>query len=453
VSELRCPAELERAQAFSQANEEAGGDGDVPPRGAWAAHLASCGRCRAEWEQTAAVIALARQRVVAPPSRAQLEQIRTAILASSPPPPRREVQRKRWTRAVVALASVAALATLAVHTRRPDERTHVAIVHPHDGAHFAQVAQAPEELVRLRDGTLDVDVVALRSGERFRLVAGSDLIEADGASFEVTASADRLVAVHVVHGHVELRRAGAAPLWLPAAAGWRVGGPSAGPAPAPSIATSVSVEAVPVAGDRLSVAAALPAESAVAVVRRALAGHLVREPARKVPLAVTASPPAAGDGAPTVEELPSPTAPTATPALPADRVPAAAPPDPQEAAFVVGWEAMRRGDFERAAAAFAGAVAVSPWGPLAPDGSYWHAVALARLHRTSDAVTAFREFLVNFPDSPRSGRASAMLGWMLVDTRELEEARRRFEAASLDPSVELRRSARQGLESLTAEPD
>ena len=113
-----------------------------------------------------------------------------------------------------------------------------------------------------------------------------------------------------------------------------------------------------------------------------------------------------------------------------------------------GWEAMRRGELETAAVEFSRAVALAPQGPLAGDATFWHAVTIARVGRSAEAVAALRGFVATYPTSARVGEASAMLGWMLVDAHELEEARRRFQAAVNDPQPSVQASGRQGLELL-----
>ena len=113
-----------------------------------------------------------------------------------------------------------------------------------------------------------------------------------------------------------------------------------------------------------------------------------------------------------------------------------------------GWDAMRQGELGQAAAAFSRAIALAPDGALAEDATFWHAVAVARLERTQEAVAAFRSFLDAYPTSARAGEASAMLGWLFVDRHELDEARRRFRAAINDPHPSVQASARKGLEML-----
>jgi TolA-binding protein len=109
---------------------------------------------------------------------------------------------------------------------------------------------------------------------------------------------------------------------------------------------------------------------------------------------------------------------------------------------------MRAGDFQKAATGFASVIAVSPAGPLADEGAFWRAVALARAGSSGAAIAAFRDMLDRYGTSPRGGEASAMLGWLLVDAHQWDEAARRFRAAAGDPTDAVRISARKGLDAI-----
>ena len=391
-----CPTELELDCAVC-----AGLDG------AMAAHVETCVGCRSFVEDTRNAIDLALDLPVELPSAVHLEERRTALLAAWDPatisreplvqpapiaaaPPRRRVLR--WAALATALAAASVLGVISLRgtTAAPEVTVSHPVrgtVHPHAGAQYSRAAQPPDEIVRLRDGTLDLDVDPLAPGERFRVVVGADQVEVRGTSFEVVAAADHLVAVHVVHGRVEVTRAGNAPIVL----------------------TDGQVWSAPVT------IAPPPATPLQPPPRRA------RSIPQRTPR-ITAAPVVAVGPIATV--------------------------DPQEVAFDRGWEAMRIGEYGQAAAAFNRAVALAPNGALSEDAGFWHAVAVARLHRRADAIAAFRSFLDAFPTSSRAGEASAMLGWLLVDIHELDEARRRFRDAASDPNAGARGSARKGLELL-----
>jgi TolA-binding protein len=421
MSDRGCPSELELERALA-------GCADAELR----AHLLACCTCAAAWREVSEAIALARELPVRLPSNGHCEELRTALLAS-PAVPRR---RLRPSRVVPILFGAAAVAGIIFglwprgHAEAPSAAIHArrGTVHAHAGAQFALAAEPPDELVRLRDGTIDLDVQPLLDGERFRVVVGAAEVEVRGTSFEVVARGDALVAVQVVHGRVEVRRPGLAPIVLTAGQGWQATGA------APTVTAGAEGAPAPIAPAPIAPAPIAPAPIAPAPIAPApIAPHGHRSPPPIAPPIAIAPP---------VE----------TPPIPA---PAPAPvraPDPQEVAFVAGWDAMRRGDFSTAARAFARVYALTSEGPLAEDGAYWHAVAVARAGRSAEAIGAFRGFLAEFPRSNHVGAAAAMLGWMLVDTGDLEEARTRFRAAAADPSAAVQASARDGLQALEPAP-
>jgi hypothetical protein len=145
-------------------------------------------------------------------------------------------------------------------------------------------------------------------------------------------------------------------------------------------------------------------------------------------------------------EAPSPSVEPPPGEAPAPPAPPARAPD--ELAYDQAWEALRAGDFARAASGFSQVLTLVPEGALVEDASFWRAVALARGKRIGEARSAFRDFLDGHARSPRAGEASAMLGWLLVDARYYDEAARRFTAAAGDASPAVRRSAQAGLDAL-----
>ena len=349
-------------------------------------------------------IELARELPAEIPARAHREEIRTALLARADVP--RAAPRRSHRYAVAALGAAAAVVVgyLATHPAEPAaDAADVAVapaprahghVHPHAAAVLGTGAPSPDEVVQLRDGTIDVEVDPLGPGERFRVLVGASEIEVRGTAFTVVADHDALVDVHVAHGRVEVRPAGAAMTVLGAGAAWH-----APPITAPA-APQVSATAAPVHHD-------VPPRAVAAPVNHDVPPRAVAKP-----------------------------------------VPPPAPLALDQLAYNDAWSALRAHRFHDAAAAFARALAVAPEGPLADDARYWHAVALAREPRPADAITAFRELLDEHPGSGHHGEASAMLGWLLVDARQLGEARTRFEAATTDASDDVRASARAGLAAL-----
>ncbi len=400
MSDSPCPSEAALDRAHSLAVDSV-----------IVAHVALCEACRTVWDEMTSAAELARELPVDVPSAAHREAIRTAVLAGGAVRPETRDRRASWRVPALAIAAAAAVGLFVVTAPRStapvadapvaELHTHRGVVHAHAGAHYAMTTPSPDEIVRLRDGTIDVDIDPLFPGERFRVIIGTDEVEVRGTSFEVVAEADRLRSVHVVHGRVEVRHAGIRVAVLTAGQGWT--------------AATVTAEVTP--------PPIAPAQPAV-----------VRQPRRPVPAAKPTQP---AQPAIVAELSPAPPAPPATPR------------DPQEPAFVTGWDAMRRNDYRRAAAAFARTVALDPQGSLAEDGAFWYAVALAHLPPFADATAAFHAFLAKFPASTRAGEASAMLGWILVAT-DTEEARHLFEAALHDPSASVQNSARKGLDALAA---
>ncbi|HWU87032.1 MAG TPA: tetratricopeptide repeat protein [Kofleriaceae bacterium] len=391
-----CPSPIELSRALAMGAEPE-----------LTAHIAGCPTCSTAWTEHVEAIDLARELPLDLPAAARRDEVRTAILAAAPVPPR-VMRRARWIAPALATAALLALILVGAHHRAPAPtpssmpatRGHL---HPHADARVVEVAGSPDEIVRVREGTVDIDVDPLLLGERFRVLVGADVIEVHGTSFQVAASADRLVGVHVAHGRVEVRRLGVSPVFLTAGQTWHE----------PEVAAS----------------APQPPPSAIEVPVPPL-----HRPLSEVPL--------------------RPTRPMPTPSAPAP-APAAPPPslgELGETAFVSGWEAMRRKEFRQAAAAFARVRSLAPDGSLAEDASFWYAVALARQHLTAEAIPALREFLASYRASARAGAAATMLGWLLIEAHEPKEALQQFNSALGDPSASVRASARAGIAALHA-PD
>jgi hypothetical protein len=372
---MSCPGDLELARAVS-----------VGPDERLAQHLEACAPCRASWQATLDAIALAREVDASLPSTERREEVRTAILAT------RIARPTAMRRApYVVAAGLAAAAVVALVLARSDDAPAMpaahGTIHADPGAQFTTSAP-PDEIVRLVEGSLDVEVSPLLAGERFRVIVGDGEVEVRGTRFVVTARGDHLVAVVVQHGIVDVRIAGRELVRLGEGQSWHV-----------SVAT---VETAPPPR-------ADPAPRAV----------VDRRPDR--PRAV-------------VVPKPDPVVPHVPP--------------PAEVAYGEAWDAMRAREFARAASEFGRVVALG--GGLVEDASYWHAVALARGGSRDAAIVAFRGYLDAYAQSPRAGEASAMLGWLLVDARQLVEAERRFRAAADDSSPTVRTSARNGLAALRA---
>lgn len=441
-----CPTELELAGSL---------DALDPPL---LAHLDTCAPCRSAHDSFVRAVELARELPLDLPSALERDRMRAAVLtacsdlaqplrsrgmfapvretivlsdadllpADAPPPPRRlglgtlppppAPRRRRSIPAALAggigVAAAAAL-WLAMPDPAPAPHQHGRVL-AKPGARYT-ITHTPDEIVRLEDGEIEVDVAPLHPGERFRVVVGDAEIEVHGTRFAVRADRDRLLAVAVHHGLVEVRPAGRIASALRRGQSWQRTGIAASRAAAPT-ASSPSAAASPVASSPT-------ATSSTSRPRTPASTPTISSPLDSRSAPITPSRTA--------------TVPTAS-----ARTPARA---PDELAYDAGWTALRAGDFARAQAAFARVFLLAPDGALAEDASFWHAVALARGGRAEEATTAFRDFLAAHPRASRAGEASAMLGWLLVDARQHDEAARRFRAASGDANPSVRASARDGL--------
>lgn len=268
-------------------------------------------------------------------------------------------------------------------------------IRPRGGAkfeHFTRHAAAPglraDEVVHVAAGTVQVDVAPLARDERFRVVTLDAEVEVRGTSFEVEVEQDRLIAVRVTSGLVEVRPRDGAPRMLSAGQSWRHDEP----------------EAVAVVEEK-------PVEKPVVVPVEDLR----------------------------VEAPPAAEIPDATPAIPEPA------PNESELAFEAGWELLKNGDAAGAAEKFA---AIDDGGALSEDAMYWRAVALARAKKYDEAEATMRSFLDRFSSSVRAGEVSVMLGRRLLDRGAFGEARLRFSAAQSDPSSRVRKAAETGLADL-----
>jgi TolA-binding protein len=227
-------------------------------------HLASCAKCAARSRALDAIV-VEVSHLPAPPgmsdeSRAQI----AARLLAAPPrsaPAKAPALRLRVTTAAavaaVAAAFAVALGALVVRERAgtPAQTTASqstfatpatpatpaaplsppalsrASIRAIGDARFARVQPPPEEIVRLDEGRIELDVVPLAPGERFRVVTGNGEVEVRGTSFEVLAADHRLVAVSVSRGRVEVRSGGGGLAVLDAGDRWEQG-----PTPDPAAA-------------------------------------------------------------------------------------------------------------------------------------------------------------------------------------------------------------------------
>lgn len=231
----RCPSPRHLERGYGEADAELG------------AHAASCDRCGAAWRDMARIEQLGAAWRREPVDRARLEQLRTRVLAGAAQaatrPPKRRPAVLRV--ALAGLVPVAALAWwIVMRDAAPAPRlppsVHRAVVHPHSGARYVLLGGQPNEIVKLVDGTIDVEVAPLHPGERFRVVTADAEVEVRGTAFRVFASAGHLRQVDVDHGVVDVRLSERDTVTLTAGQAWNAAvaatenAPAdAGPPPAP----------------------------------------------------------------------------------------------------------------------------------------------------------------------------------------------------------------------------
>ena len=271
-------------------------------------------------------------------------------------------------------------------------------------ARFTRVQLPPDDVVRLDDGTIVIEVAPLPGGERFRVKTEDGEVEVRGTRFQVSASRGKLTAVTVASGHVEVRSAGGGHVVLDPGDEWVSGAEEA--VNGPNGATS---------NETGGLKRNQPGEAAAS-----------GEPARPLSKSRGSRAPA-GPGV--VDQ-------TADPSSPFHAA---------RASFDRAWSLLRQGDARRAAALFAEVERTSGDGDIAEDALYWQSVATARAGERHEARALFEGFLRRFPSSSRAGGAAAALGWLYVENGQTDEARRAFERATEDPSPVVRASARDGL--------
>jgi len=425
---MTCPSEPELARALTL--------GADPPI---AAHLAACRACRETWDGTKRAIDLARELPAAIPPHGRREEVRTAVLAAAASMAGRPARRVWLAPAIAGAAAAGVIAYLAIPrgsspppVTAPAHHAH-GTVHPHPGARYLATASGPDEVVRLTDGAIDVEVEPLSPGERFRVVVGGAEIEVRGTAFTVIASDEHLLGVTVARGRVDVRPVIGAPAVLGAGQSWHA---TLAAVVAPSSPPLSSPSSLPSSSPSVSVAPASPPHRAAVFVP---APPPVPAP-RARHAAVLASPHPAEQVTPG-EASPTSASPQAKPAGDTTRT-------PEELSYDQAWEALRANNFARAASGFSRVLLLAPDSPLVEDASFWHAVALARGKRSAEALSAFRDFLDTYARSARAGEANAMLGWILIDARAYDEAARRFRAAVGDASAAVRTSAQAGLDAL-----
>jgi hypothetical protein len=110
-------------------------------------------------------------------------------------------------------------------------------------------------------------------------------------------------------------------------------------------------------------------------------------------------------------------------------------------AFRRGWDALRAGEFERAAIELEAAAGDAG---LGEDASYWAAIAWGRAGQAAKARAGLERFLERYPRATRAGEAHLALARLLDDP---DAARAHREAAARDPDPRVRAAAEAALAS------
>jgi hypothetical protein len=366
------------------------------------AHVAACAACAAEFAALREIAAEARSLPAPPRMNSESRAAISARLLAAPPEPRRrEVRPAHRTAVFSTLAAAVALAIVGVAVSdrrvvpappagpvRPPAFTSRASIRAIGNARFFRAQPPPDEIVRLDDGRIELDVNPLAAGERFRVVTDSGEIEVRGTRFEVLASHGTLRSVSVSRGRVEVRSGGGLAVLDPGDRWEQAPPPDAAPPAVVAPATRAAVIA---------------------------------------PAPAVAPPPPARRG-------PAPSAPS--------RGQASA---NESALFDRAWSSLRAGNAGEAAASFAELERRARGHAIEEDALYWRAVSVARTKDSAAAGLLFREFLRRFSGSSRRGEASLALGWILLDAGNVSGAKQAFEQALSDPAGSVRDSAREGL--------
>jgi TolA-binding protein len=429
------------------------------------AHLDSCARCTAALASHANVADEARLLPIVAPSPDHARLVRAALMTAARAPAVAAAPRRLRLFGVGAATALAAAAILFVVIRRPASSTQVAYrgaIHAHDGAQFARVGGVPDEIVRLTRGTITVEVSPLHAGERFRVITADSEVEVRGTAFDVTAEDDKLAAVRVLHGKVEVRASGAAPKLLAAGERWEMKlattelddeklVAAAASKVEPNTGDSASQHADARADATGSARAHIARDASRGDASRDMPGDTARAAAR-ADVTRDASRTKPGDTAradTARTDKPGRTVAPDKPAIATDasKSPLAstqgAPKRPIEILFEQGWAALAAGNPRDAATSFERAATSAPNDPLAEDAWFWRASALARA-KSSAATGALEQFLARYPRSNRAGEASAVLGWIVIAT-DLDRAENLFTMAATDRVPAVRASAEKGL--------
>jgi hypothetical protein len=372
-----------------------------------AEHARSCALCAARLREERDFDALLDELPETPAaSEDRVADVREALLEKFAAQKRRRPM-PRWVAAAAALLVAGGAFAALGSVDRDSEPVVVETaaqrgsVHDLGGARVVRHGNLPDEIVRVTDGAVLVEVDPLAQNERFRVVTGDAEIEVHGTVFEVRAEGDELQAVRVLHGEVEVRLEGAEPVMLHDGERWFR--PVEEPAPIPAAQ-------VPAAEQSAEVVVAAAAPSAP-VVEAAPTERRERSSEESEPETARAA--RAG-----------------------------------ESDFVEGWRLYRAGEHSAAAEAFARATRDASDVGLAEDAAYWQASALRESGSDAAATRAWEGFVSRFPASARADEAAVHIGRARALEQRWDDARRWFERASDSADSRIREAAAEGIAEL-----
>jgi tetratricopeptide (TPR) repeat protein len=383
MSQSACPTPEELSRQLSLGPDEV-----------FSSHLSSCSKCSQALEAESSLLGMFRELPWGEPPAAQVSGVRSVILQQASQQQSIAPASARWPWARLALVAVLLLAVgatlyLSLSAPQQNKTPALALANVEATANSQYVYEGPKdnEVVRLQEGTVMVQVTHLKPGERFRVIIGDAEVEVRGTKFSVTAKDNKLVRVVVFEGKVEVRPAkGEQRLLLP------------------SQAWDVEKDLVPVTATNTQ-----PTTLAVAPEDPKT---LVKDP--KIP-----------KDEPKVSRSTS------------------------EEAFDAGFALMREANFEAASESFLLAATLDPKASIVEDARFWYATALNRAGKKAQAQTALTAFVAKYPNSPRRGEAAVSLGKLLLNSGDLEGAQIMFESAQDDAVSVVQKSAKDGLAAVT----
>jgi len=382
--EYRCPTPEELTRAYFEGSFE-GLD----------AHLISCENCAREWRELDTIVELGEKLPYEPPSSDQVDKVLIGLYAKASKTEKSKYLDHKWAIGAVATVAITLLTAILFATIWTGSNKHKnqspvfrGTITAKGQAQYVVESGQPDEVLRLIDGEISIDVAPLKSGEKFHVVVGDAKVLVLGTVFSVMARNNELIDVEVHHGSVEIYKPAKEPVILELNQRW-----------SQHTAVVAMVNTEPVKTEPMQ----------VALVTRESFSPVVRQKSESIP-------------SPSIS------------------------PSESEAQSAVreGIRLLKTGSYSAAAKTFENALGKGE-GPLQEEAAYWSGVAYKYAGRPDKAMGALRYFISSFPSSSRKGEASVMLGWLSLDKGNVVEARSLFEFGKKDGVAKVRLSAQKGL--------